>query len=220
MLTLAISYLTTFNLPWFMDLTFQIPMQQCYLQHWTLLLSTVPSTTGFCFCFGSIPSFFSRVISSLISSSILGTYQPGEFIFQCPLFLPFHTAHGVLTARILKWFAILQWTTFCQTSPLWPNRLLWPHRAWLSFIEFNKSVVHVIRLTSCLRLWFQSVCPLMPSLSVYRLTWVSLTWDAGYFFMATPAKRSRCSWPWTWDISSWPPLLRCHSSTPVLSQPI
>ena len=33
----------------------------------------------------------SGVISPLISSSILGTYRPGEFIFQCPIFLPFHT---------------------------------------------------------------------------------------------------------------------------------
>ena len=48
----------------------------------------------------------SGVISSLISSSILGTYQPGEFIFQCPIILPFHTVHGVLTARIVKLFAI------------------------------------------------------------------------------------------------------------------
>ncbi|KAB0386101.1 hypothetical protein FD755_001057, partial [Muntiacus reevesi] len=27
------------------------------------------------------------------------------FIFQCPLFLPFHTVHGVLMARILKWLS-------------------------------------------------------------------------------------------------------------------
>ena len=52
------------------------------------------------------PFILSGVISPLISSSILGTYQPGEFIFQCPIFLPFHTVHGVLKARILKWFAI------------------------------------------------------------------------------------------------------------------
>ena len=45
----------------------------------------------------------SGVISPLISSSILGTYQPGEFILQCPAFLPFHTVHEVLKARILKW---------------------------------------------------------------------------------------------------------------------
>ena len=50
---------------------------------------------------------FSGVISPLISSSILGTYWPGVFIFQCLIFLPFHTVHGVLKARILMWFAIL-----------------------------------------------------------------------------------------------------------------
>ena len=52
------------------------------------------------------PFILSGVISPLISSSILGNYQPGEFIFQCPIFLPFHTVHGVLKARILKCFAI------------------------------------------------------------------------------------------------------------------
>ena len=31
----------------------------------------------------------SGVISPLISSSILGTYRPGEFIFQCPIFCLF-----------------------------------------------------------------------------------------------------------------------------------
>ena len=52
------------------------------------------------------PFILSGVISPLISSSILGTYWPGEFLFQYPLILPFHTVHGVLKARILKWFAI------------------------------------------------------------------------------------------------------------------
>ena len=58
MFTLAISCLTTFNLPWFMELTFQVPIQYCSLYHWTLLPSPVPFTAGCCFCFGSIPSFF------------------------------------------------------------------------------------------------------------------------------------------------------------------
>ena len=52
------------------------------------------------------PFILSGVISPLISNSILGTYWPGEFIFQCPIFLPFHTVHGVLKVRILQWFAI------------------------------------------------------------------------------------------------------------------
>ena len=94
--TLANSCLTTSNLPWFMNLTFQVPMQYCSLQHQTLLPSSVTSTTGCCFCFGSNPSFFSGVISPVISSSLLGTYQLGEFIFQCLIFLPFHIVHGVL----------------------------------------------------------------------------------------------------------------------------
>ena len=52
--THAISCLTTSNLPWFMDLIFQVPMQYCFLKHRTLLLSSVTSTPGYCFCFGSI----------------------------------------------------------------------------------------------------------------------------------------------------------------------
>ena len=48
----------------------------------------------------------SGVISPLISSSILCTYRPGEFLFQYPIFLPFHAGHGVFKARTLKWFAI------------------------------------------------------------------------------------------------------------------
>ena len=89
--------------------------------------------------------------------------------------------------------SLLQWTTFCQTSPPWPIRLGWPHMAWLSFIELDKAVFHVIRLAGCLWLWFQSICPLMPSLSAYCLTWVSFNLDVGYLFMAAPAKRSHCS---------------------------
>ena len=48
----------------------------------------------------------SGVISPLISTSILGTYRPGEFIFQCPVCLLCHIVHGVLKARIPKWFAL------------------------------------------------------------------------------------------------------------------
>ena len=102
--TLAISFLTTSNLPRFMDLTFQFPMQYCFLQHQTSFLSPVTSSTG-CFCFGSFPSF-SGVISLLISISTLGTYQPGEFIFQRPIFLPFCIVYGILKAGILMRFAI------------------------------------------------------------------------------------------------------------------
>ena len=76
-------------------------MQYCSLQHQTLLLLPV----WLLFLLWLHPFIFSGVIPPLISSSILGTYRPGEFIFQYPIFLPFHVVHGVLKARILKWFA-------------------------------------------------------------------------------------------------------------------
>ena len=48
----------------------------------------------------------SGVISPLISSSILGTYQLGSSSFNVTSFFPFYTVHGVLKARLLKWLAI------------------------------------------------------------------------------------------------------------------
>ena len=114
-------------------------------------------------------------------------------------------------------YSLLQWTTFYQTSPPWPDHHEWPHTAWLSFIELDKAVVYVIRLASCLWLWFQSVCPLMPSLSTYHLTWVSLTLDVGYLFTAAPAKCNRCSLPWTWVSSSRLPLLTLDISLRFLT---
>ena len=103
---LTISSLTTSNLPWFMDLTFQVPMHYCSLQHWNFTSITSHIHNWVLFLLWLSLFILSGVISPLISSSILGTYQPGEFIFQCPIFLTFHTVHGILKGRILKWFAI------------------------------------------------------------------------------------------------------------------
>ena len=55
-LILAISCLITSNLPWFMDLIFQAPMQYC--SYSTRFSSPLTSTTGCSFCFVSISSFF------------------------------------------------------------------------------------------------------------------------------------------------------------------
>ena len=58
MFTLAISCLSTSNLPWFMDQILQVPRQYCSLQHQTLFSPPDTSTTGCYFHFGSISSFF------------------------------------------------------------------------------------------------------------------------------------------------------------------
>ena len=144
--TLAISCLTTSNLPWFMDLTFQVPMQYCSLQHQTLLLPPVTSTAGHLLWLHLF--ILSEVISPLLSSRILGTYWPGEFIFQCPIFLPFHAVHGVLKSRILKCFAFPFSSVlhFSELSTM--TRVSWValHSMARSFIDLDKALVHVIRL--------------------------------------------------------------------------
>ena len=101
--TLAISCLTTSNLPWTVNsrclCNIVLYSIRLYFHH-----QSHPQL-GVVFALApSLHSFWSNF--PLISSSILDTYWPGEFILQCPIFLPFHTVHGVLKARILKWFAI------------------------------------------------------------------------------------------------------------------
>ena len=93
----------------------------------------------------------SRVISPLISSRILGTDRSGEFIFQRRIFLPFHSVHGVLKARILKWFANPLSSGPCFVRSL-HHDLSWValHSMFYSFIELDKALVHVIRLVSFL----------------------------------------------------------------------
>ena len=205
MFPLAISCLTTASLPWFIDLTFQVPMQYCSLQHQTLLLSPVTLTTGYCFCFGSIPSLLLELFLhwspvAYWASNDLGSSSFGNLNYAfsyCSWGF-----QGMNTEAVCH--SLLPWTTFCQYCPPSPIHLGWPYKAWLSFPELDKAVVHVIRLASFLWLWFQSVCPLRPSIHANRLTGVSLTLDMGYLFMAAPAKCSRCPLPWVWGISPQP----------------
>ena len=58
--TLAISCFTTSNLLWFKDLLFHVPVRYC--SYSIGLPSPVTSTTGCCFCFGSISSFFLELV--------------------------------------------------------------------------------------------------------------------------------------------------------------
>ena len=183
-LILGISYLTPSNLPWFMDLTFQVPMQYCSLQHQILLLSAVTSTTGYCFCFGSIPSFFLELYLHWPPVAYWAPTNLGSSSFSilafC-LFMLFMGSQGKKTE--VACHSLLQWTTFCQTSPPWPAHLRWPHRAWLSFIELDKAMVLV---------WLDWLVFCEYGFSVSAL-WCSL---------ATPTVLLGFLLPWTWGISS------------------
>ena len=74
------------------------------------------------------------------------------YFFFCEIcylsFLPFHTVHVALKARILKWFAIP-----FSTGPCFVRTLYHDHQSWValhgmahSFTELDKAVVHVVRL--------------------------------------------------------------------------
>ena len=172
-------------------------MQYCFLQHWTLCLSPVTSTTGCCFCFGSIPSFFLELFPhrSPVAYWIIPTWRVHLSVSYLFAFLYCSWGSQAKNTEVVC-HSLLQWTTFRQTSPPWPAHLEWPQIAWLSFTELDKAVVCVIRLTSFLLLWF--VClPSDASHDTFHLTWVSLTLDMGYLFTAAPAKCSCCSLPQT-----------------------
>ena len=113
-----------------MDPTFQVPVQYC-----SLLPLPATSTTGHCFDWLHL-FILSGVISPLFSSSILGTYQLGEFIFQCHFLLFFM---GFLKNTEVVCHSLLQCTMFYQNSPPWPVHLGWPCMAWfilsLSYTE-------------------------------------------------------------------------------------
>ena len=58
-----------------MNPTFQDPIQYCSLQHRTLLPSPITSTTGHCFRFGSISSFF---LELFLHSSPVAYWAPSD----------------------------------------------------------------------------------------------------------------------------------------------
>ena len=118
--TLVISCLTTFNLHWFMDLTFQVPMQYHSLQHWTLLLPKDTSTTECHFHFGPAASFFLELLAIALHSSPVAYWIPSNpegstysVIYFC-LFILFTG----LSARILEWFITSSFSGQCFVRTL------------------------------------------------------------------------------------------------------
>ena len=191
MFTLTISCLTTSNLLRFMDLTFQVPMQYCSLQHQTLLLSPVTSTTGYCFCFGSIPSFYLELF--LYWSPYWAPTDLGSSSFSILSFCLFILFMGFSSQEYWSGLPFpspadhILSELSTMTRPSWVALHCMAH----SFIELDKAMVHVIRLVSFLWLWFQSAalwCPL-----------------------SAPTVLLRFLRPWTWDISS-QPLQHCTAT--------
>ena len=158
-------------------------MQCCSLQRWTLLLSAVTPTNGWCFCFGSIPAFSLELFLHWSPVAYRAPTDLGSSSFSVLSFAFSYCSRGSQDKNTeVVCHSLLQGTTLCRTSPPWPVRLGWPHTAGLSFTELDKAVVlgsdwlvfcdYGFRVTA---LW----CPL-----------------------ATPTVSVGFLWPWTWAISS------------------
>ena len=123
-----------------MDLTFQVPMKYCSLQHQTLLSPPDIPTAGH----GLSLFIVSIAISLLFPSSVLDTFQRGEFIFWYHTFLPFHPLHKVLTASILKRLPFLPPVDHVLSAPSTMTCLSWVVLDGMahSFIGLCKSLSH------------------------------------------------------------------------------
>ena len=198
-----------------MDLTFQVPMQYCSLQHWTLLLSPVTSTSAYCFCFGSNPSFFLELILHWPPVAYWAPTDLGSSSFGIPsfcLFIPFmgfsrqeywsglpfpspvdHNLSDLSTMTHPSWIAPRAWLSFIELDK--DVVLVWLD--WLDFCEFGFSVS---------AFW----CPLATSIILLVLPWAwgissqllqQSTAAAPYLGQGVSPYR-RPSWPSLWDSSS------------------
>ena len=220
MFTLVISCLTISNLPWFMDLTFQVPMQYCSLQHQVLLLSSVSFTSGCCFAFGSIPSFFLELFLHWSPGAIWAPTDLGISSFSILSFCLFILFMGF--SRQEYWSGLpfpspvahILSDLSTMTRPSWvaPG-------AWLSFIELDKALVlaWLVWLVFCDYVFSVSAlwCPLAtPTILLGFLlpwTWGISSWllqkskaTAPYFGRGVSPHR-RPFWPWTWNSPLGPP---------------
>ena len=129
-------------------------MQYCSLQHLTFYLHQPDTSTAErCFCFGPATSFFLELLVIALCLFPVAHWipsDPRELVFWCPIFLPFHSVHGVLEARTLEWLAIpfSSESRFVRTLQYDLSIQVALHSMAHSFTEFckplhrDKAVVH------------------------------------------------------------------------------
>ena len=154
-----------------MDLTFQISMQHCSLQHWTSLSPPDTSTTEHHLGFGPAASFFLKLLVIAFCSSPGAYWAPFTWETHLPvsyLLVFSYCSCGSHSKNIgVVCHSLLQWTTFCQNSSLWHVCLRWSCMAWLSFIELcklhhhNKAVGTNYMLAFVLCIWSKKFCYLI-----------------------------------------------------------
>ena len=146
MITLAISCLTTSNLPWFMHLTFQV---LCNIALYSIRLAC-------CFCFGSVSSFFLKLF---LHTSPVAYWTPTNLGSSSFSVLPF-----CLFILFMGFSRQEYWSGLPFPSPvdhILSDLSTMTHPPWVAihsmahnFIELDKAVVHVISLVSFMWLLF------------------------------------------------------------------
>ena len=128
MFSLYISCLSTSNLPWFMDLTFHVPIHHCSLQHQTLLSPSDTSTAAHLSGFGLGASFLPELLGIVLHSSPVADWTPSDLgsssasILSFSFFIGFsrqeywsgllfpspvdHNLSELLTMTCLSWVAL------------------------------------------------------------------------------------------------------------------
>ena len=133
-----------FNLPWFTDLAFQVPMPYCSLEHWIFTTRHIHSWVSFelwpsclilsgalCYC----PSFFPSII--------LDIFWPG--------------VSKSWTWTELKMFSVMIWYMYIVKQSLQPSLLTYP-----SCYRYNFCVRESICLVSC-KFWVYSKLLTIPT---------------------------------------------------------
>ena len=143
------------NLPWFMNITFQVPTQNCSLQHQTLLPSPDAATTGHCFYFDSISSFFLGLFLHSSPVACWALTDLGSSSFSVISFSLFILFMGFSRQEY--------WSGLPLSSPVeyvLSELSTMTHPSWValpgmvhSFIELDKAVIQVKRKTSIYK-WY------------------------------------------------------------------
>ena len=156
MFTLAIPCLTMSNLPWFMDLTFQVPLKYCHLQNLTLLSPPNTSTAEHHSHFGPAAScFLESLVISLCSSpvahctpSYLGALSSGDISF----------CHFIL----LMGFSGQEYWSGLPFPPT-VDHILLEHSTltrppWMALCAWPVALLSYASLFTMTRMWFMKVC--------------------------------------------------------------
>ena len=216
--TLAISCLTTSNLPWFMDLT---------LGSYAILLFTASDlasitshiTAGYCFCFDSIPSFFLELFLHWSPVAYWAPTDLGSSSFSILSFCLFILFMGFSKQEYWSGLPFPSPVDHILSDLSTMTRPSWvAPQAWLSFIELDKAVVLVWLdwLVFCdygfsvSALWCPPATPIV--LLGFLLPWAwcissrllqQSTAAAPYLGWGVSPYRHP-SWPWMWNSSSRP----------------